>query len=74
MRLRMGVYLPGETIFRVGDVGHEMWVAHCTRMGRHGAIFGLGYGQQNVGGAWGAWGTWKMQGLVGNLCVAAPEA
>ena len=24
MRLRLGVFMTGETIFRIGDVGHEM--------------------------------------------------
>lgn len=25
MRLKMGVFLPGEVIFNIGDVGHEMY-------------------------------------------------
>lgn len=36
MRLKLGVFLPGEIIFRIGDVGHEMYFITkvCIRVGQ----------------------------------------
>ena len=44
IRLRLAVFLPSEVIFRIGDVGHEMYF--ITKVRPRAGVRGVGGGLQ----------------------------